>query len=186
MARQFLMRSNSAWLSSPGNVCTIRFIGLLDSNPGFSNQENRIRHCPLPSLTPYACPVKLQSKGSKTNLFHWGLPRVSKRSEDPALRDPIYPAVPCEIHDNEERSVFHWGRSGRSYWGGMLFFLLFHRGEIFTPLNSKTVQLGYDSNSEVYRACPVGMKYRTGVKPFLSFVSLERISLGFTPCVGTK
>jgi hypothetical protein len=31
-------------------------------------------------------------------------------------------------------------------------------------LNSKTIQQGHDSDSEVYRACPVGMKYRTGVK----------------------
>jgi len=29
--------------------------------------------------------------------------------------------MPCEIHDNEERSVFHWGRSGRSYWGEIYF-----------------------------------------------------------------
>jgi len=33
---------------------------------------------------------------------------------------------------------------------GMLFLFLFHRGEIFTPLNSKIVQLGHDSESEAY------------------------------------
>jgi hypothetical protein len=127
------MRSNSAWLSSPGNVCAIRFIGLLDSNPGFSNQENRIRHCTLPSLTPYACPVKLQSKGSKTNLFHWGLPRVSKRSEDPALRDSIYPAVPCEIHDNEERSAYFTGVGQGDRIGVECCFSFYSIGVKFLP-----------------------------------------------------
>jgi len=96
-----------------------------------------------PNSAPPACPVKLRSKGSKTNLFHWGFLRLSKRSEDPDIgpeakrrfirlwripalgvedaeaRCPACPAVPREIHVNEERSSFHWGSSGRWYWGGI-------------------------------------------------------------------
>jgi len=32
--------------------------------------------------------------------------------------------VPREIHAHEERSVFHWSRSGRSYWGGIYFVVI--------------------------------------------------------------
>jgi len=55
----------------------------------------------------------------------------------------------------------------------------------FSPLNSRTVQLGHDSDSEACPACPVESGYRLvfnwGETYLCPLFNLGRISLGLNP-----
>jgi len=55
-------------------------------------------------------PLFFYSTGAVEFLFNWDRYEISYWG---------LPRLPREIHVNEERSEFHRGRSGRSYWGGI-------------------------------------------------------------------